>query len=302
MAAAFASRPATTFGLIGIALLVLGSPDVAGARLASLADARWRAEGGQAAAPGRWVVRAADTGGLIGVSVLASAVGWLASGALAAGCLLAVALAASWCVRFARRERDAERARLELAAAVGALRDEYSAGATVAAAFRSAAEVAGQHRRRFAAAADSAIRGDSLARSLMGRDPSSHTGSATGSSVRPSRDDSVRVGLAGLALGCQVASGSGASLTATLAGVQADIAADRAVHRTVAAALAAPRASAFLLAGLPLVGLGLGAAMGADPLRVLLHTGYGAALLLGGLALDLAGLAWTLTLTRRAAP
>jgi tight adherence protein B len=91
-------------------------------------------------------------------------------------------------------------------------------------------------------------------------------------------------------------------LTATLVGVRADIAADRAVHRTVAAALAAPRSSAFLLSGLPLVGLGLGAAMGANPLRVLLHTSYGAALLVAGLAFDLVGLAWTLTLTRRAVP
>ena len=69
--------------------------------------------------------------------------------------------------------------------------------------------------------------------------------------------------------------------------------AEEAQRLAVEAELAGPRATAVLLAGLPVAGVGLAAALGADPLRVLLHTPVGVACLLGGLALDVAGLLWT---------
>lgn len=59
------------------------------------------------------------------------------------------------------------------------------------------------------------------------------------------------------------------------------------------AALAGPLATARLLGWLPVVGLGLGFALGADPLGVLLDGGAGSALLLVGAALLLAGRRWT---------
>ena len=54
------------------------------------------------------------------------------------------------------------------------------------------------------------------------------------------------------------------------------------------------------LAGLPVLGLLMGAGVGADPWRVLTTTGRGTALLVGGVALELAGTAWSARLVRRA--
>lgn len=59
------------------------------------------------------------------------------------------------------------------------------------------------------------------------------------------------------------------------------------------AALAGPRATARVLAWLPLLGLVLGAALGADPWTVLLDGGAGTGLLLAGAVLTWAGRRWT---------
>lgn len=58
------------------------------------------------------------------------------------------------------------------------------------------------------------------------------------------------------------------------------------------AALAGPRASARLLGVLPAAGLGLGFAMGADPLGVLLGGGLGTACLVAGVTLYAVGARW----------
>lgn len=59
------------------------------------------------------------------------------------------------------------------------------------------------------------------------------------------------------------------------------------------AAMAGPRASATVLAWLPVAGLVLGAALGADPWAVLLDGGGGSGLLAAGAALTWAGRRWT---------
>lgn len=71
-------------------------------------------------------------------------------------------------------------------------------------------------------------------------------------------------------------------------------------HRSeqVASSLAGARTTAGLLAVLPVVGIGLGTAMGAKPLHVLATTGLGQLVLVVGVLLDLLGLAWTAHLTR----
>ena len=60
------------------------------------------------------------------------------------------------------------------------------------------------------------------------------------------------------------------------------------------------RASARLLAMLPLVGLLMAVGLGADPMHVLLETTYGQLALCAGIALELVGLAWTDRIARRA--
>ena len=74
--------------------------------------------------------------------------------------------------------------------------------------------------------------------------------------------------------------------------IEADArAADRAAA-TAAAQAAGAQATAFLLAGLPLGGIGLGIAIGADPVRVLLHTPIGAACAVAAVSLQCGGLLW----------
>ena len=63
---------------------------------------------------------------------------------------------------------------------------------------------------------------------------------------------------------------------------------------------AGPRATAWVLSVLPGFGLVLGTAIGASPLSVLLHTRLGLGLIVGGIALDGAGLAWVRRITASA--
>ena len=91
----------------------------------------------------------------------------------------------------------------------------------------------------------------------------------------------------------RLAERTGAPLADVLERIEADArGADRA-RAACAAQTAGSRATAWLLAGLPVAGIGLGYAIGADPLAVLLHTPIGAACAAGAVALQLAGLAWT---------
>jgi tight adherence protein B len=76
---------------------------------------------------------------------------------------------------------------------------------------------------------------------------------------------------------------------------------DEEAHRAeVAAQLAGPRATARLLALLPLLGLAMGAALGARPLVFLFGSLPGLVCLLAGLGLDALGLWWTGHLAARA--
>ncbi len=86
---------------------------------------------------------------------------------------------------------------------------------------------------------------------------------------------------------------TGCSLAAVAGAVEDDLRARRRHRQELRAAVAAPRASAMLLAGLPVLGLAMGAGVGADPWGVLTTTGTGQVLLVAGVALELAGLAWS---------
>ena len=66
-------------------------------------------------------------------------------------------------------------------------------------------------------------------------------------------------------------------------------------------ALAGPKATVTLLTWLPLMGLGLGTALGVDPLAILLGTPLGLAALAAGIALTVAGRVWSAKLVAAAA-
>ncbi len=107
-------------------------------------------------------------------------------------------------------------------------------------------------------------------------------------------------GLRGVAACWQVAVDGGASLAAGLERVAEALRAERDQDEELRAQLAGPRATVLTLAMLPAFGLLLGAAMGAEPLRELLHTPAGLVCLVGGALLEWAGLAWTAAIIRRA--
>ncbi|GEL95788.1 type II secretion protein F [Cellulomonas composti] len=95
-----------------------------------------------------------------------------------------------------------------------------------------------------------------------------------------------------------VAARVGAPLAAVLESAAAGVAADQEAADELAAALAGPRATARVLTILPLLGLALGAALGAHPVAVLLDGGPGSACGVLGVALLLVGRRWTTGLVR----
>ena len=92
----------------------------------------------------------------------------------------------------------------------------------------------------------------------------------------------------------------GAPLVDVLDRLRSTLEAEDEIASERAAALAGPRASARILAWLPLAGLGLGAAIGADPISVFADGGVGSAVMLAGLGCHLAGRALSRRLVRLA--
>ncbi|WP_371660700.1 type II secretion system F family protein [Streptomyces sp. NBC_00280] len=107
-------------------------------------------------------------------------------------------------------------------------------------------------------------------------------------------------GLLGLAACWRVAVDQGAGLAAGLDRLEGALRADRDQRADLRAQLGGARSTAVMLAGLPVLGLVLGTALGADPLHVLLHTGAGLGCLLVGGVLEGVGLWWALRIVRGA--
>ncbi|WP_082522819.1 type II secretion system F family protein [Geodermatophilus sp. Leaf369] len=107
--------------------------------------------------------------------------------------------------------------------------------------------------------------------------------------------------LARLAAAVTVSARTGCSLAAVVAAAEDDVRARLRTQAELRAAVSGPRASGVVLAGLPVLGLLMGAGVGADPWQVLTGTPVGTALLVGGVGLEALGLSWTARLVRRAA-
>ncbi|MEP6851070.1 MAG: hypothetical protein ABJA87_00155 [bacterium] len=206
----------------------------------------------------------------------AGAAGELA-GRLPAG--IAAGLAGATAAGAARRmlaARSALARRRDLRSALGMVAAELSAGATEATALRAAAAVGGYWSRRLTDAAIAAEAAGDVVAVLATRDP-----------AHPAEP----VALWPLAAAWHVRDACGASLAAVVHQVELDVGAAEDRHRTVEATLAGPRSSSVILCLLPAVGLLLGSAIGADPLRFLLGAGPGGLVLLAGVVADVAGLA-----------
>jgi tight adherence protein B len=262
---------AFAWALLGVAALLTPPPDPARRRAAVLA-ARGRLAAGRSTGR-RLSMPGLDVCAYTGCAVLTVGVvvfgGVLLGGAAAIGSATAVRL-----LRAARSRRDAERAFADLLAALRLLAAELEAGGRPEAAFLAAAGVSRGLEVQFRAAADALHEG---------RDPP-----LDAAQLRP------------LAAALAVAAQTGAPLAAVVRRVADDCAARVAQRRAVRAATAGAQSSAVLLAGLPALGLLLGAAMQAHPLAVLVGTPAGRVVCLIGITLDAAGLLWTQRLTARA--
>lgn len=94
-----------------------------------------------------------------------------------------------------------------------------------------------------------------------------------------------------------VAEGSGAGLAQAADRLAIAEAAAAQARAEVAAQLASPRATAKVLAGLPLVGVMLGSGLGASPVAWLLGSVWGVLVLAVGIGLEVLGLWWIARLT-----
>lgn len=101
-----------------------------------------------------------------------------------------------------------------------------------------------------------------------------------------------------VAAAVELAELSGAPLADVLDRLDADLRAADRVRAAAVAQAAGARASAWLLAAMPVAGVLLGYAVGTDPARILLHTPLGAACAITAVVLQLAGLAWSDRLAR----
>ncbi|MFI8926889.1 type II secretion system F family protein [Streptomyces sp. NPDC053474] len=203
--------------------------------------------------------------------------------------------------REARRER--ERRTDAVIALCGALAGEVRAGRQPGEALRTATEgpTAGRADPR---ATGPTLSGGSLRQGLGGEWAGVLAAARFGGDVPGALREAAREpgaeGLLGLAACWRVAVDRGAGLATGLERLEGALRAERDQRSDLRAQLAGARSTAVLLAGLPALGLLMGSALGARPLRVLLHTGAGFGCLLVGGLLEGAGAWWALRIMRKA--
>ncbi|HEY8372679.1 MAG TPA: type II secretion system F family protein [Pseudonocardiaceae bacterium] len=224
---------------------------------------------------------------LASVTVVASAGAGLVlagvGGALAAAILVTVART-RW-----RRHRAAEdgiRATAGLAEALRLMVSELRAGAHPAAAAEGAAVEAEPSAARLLTRLAAAARLGGDVGAALQRIGAEHPGSAFAAGR--------------LARTWTLAERHGVPLADLLDAVRADLEHRARFARQVRARMAGPRATAAVLAGLPVFGLLLGEAIGGRPWHVLSSTTTGQVLLVVGVLLVGAGLRWSEQLTERA--
>ncbi|WP_286199006.1 type II secretion system F family protein [Mycolicibacterium sp. ELW1] len=183
-----------------------------------------------------------------------------------------------------RRRRDRDEAGHTLAAALETLAGELRVGAHPVRAF---AVAAGESD----GAVGTALR-SVAARAGLGADVGAGLRALAGSTSVPAQWER-------LAVCWQLAADHGLAMAALIRTAHRDIVERQRFTARVDAGLAGARATAVILAGLPLLGILLGELIGAHPIRFLLGGGAGSGLLVVGAALVCAGLAWSDRITDR---
>ena len=264
--------PALVCALLAAAVAVAPG-DTATRRLGAL----WPRPAGRRRRPA-WAATPAVLGGLAGLLVLGPAGGL-------AGAMVVVT---GWRRRARRRTAAAAAASSDqLAAALGRMVDELRAGQHPAAVLDRAGADGPRAAELLATAATAAALGDGIPDALR--------------STAARRSD-VATDLERVALAWSVAERHGVPLADLLARTQQDIRWRTRFGAAVRAQLAGPRATASVLTALPALGLGLGQLVGADPIGVLRAGVLGQALLVLGVGLAAAGMAWSERILRAAVP
>ncbi|TYL49915.1 type II secretion system protein [Nocardioides sp. BGMRC 2183] len=218
-------------------------------------------------------MRPPGRGPLAGFAVGAPAlVLWLRPGWVVLALILAGATASAvmlW--RRQARAREVQRTRAQVVAFCDAIRAELAAGLSPPEALRHAAE----QWPLLGPVARAAVVGGGVPEAMRGL------------AGRPGAGD-LRV----VAAAWQVSHRTGQGLADTLDRVGVELRAAERTRRVVTGELASARATARLVAGLPIAALLMGSGAGADPWSFLLGTPLGLGCLAGGLAAGLLGLAW----------
>ncbi|SDN50706.1 type II secretion system F family protein [Geodermatophilus sp. DSM 45219] len=148
---------------------------------------------------------------------------------------------------------------------------------------------------------------DEATRAAVGACADEGSGRALARAVRSPEDgtggvptDELGQALGRVAAAARLSARTGCSLAAVVGAVEDDLRARSRQRLELRSATAGSRASAALLAGLPVLGLVMGGGVGADPWRVLTTTATGQVLLVAGVGLEVAGLAWSARLVSRA--
>lgn len=218
---------------------------------------------------GRAVTAAAAALAVIGTALVSPAL------AIAAALLGATATRRYW-----RRSRAVQRRRERrlIAAALEILVGELRAGAHPVDAFTAAA-----------AESDGTVAGILLtvaSRTRLGADVSAGLREAARMSTAPESWDRVAV--------CwDLAAEHGLAMATIVDAAQHDIVSRQRFSDTIHAGLSGARATAAILAAMPVIGVLLGGLIGAHPLSFLLGGPLGAALLMVGVALMCAGVIWS---------
>lgn len=274
-----------TSALVAAGAAALLWPDRRGAR-------RLRGLAGRTTVPERavhwwrspWTWRAGAFAALPPVLVFAM---WAGIGVvLAAGCGVAAVLVQ---VRARRRVRRSVAALAALAEALRAMAGDLRSGAHPATAAESAAQDAEPDIAPVFRAIAVSVR--------LGGEPDAGLAGLPADSVSLPAGVLERVTTA-----WSLARRYGLALADIVDAVHRDVATRARLAGTLDARMAGPRASALILAGLPVLGVLLGEAMGAAPLGVLFTTTPGQVLLAVGAALLLGGVAWTSAITGRVLP
>lgn len=222
------------------------------------------------------------------LSVLATTTATLLFGPVAGLLAAGAVVVGRRALRAVRASAERERAAAATAAACGVLAAELRAGRPEDAALALAAE-------DLAPPMAAAVRRAVVSARLGGDVPA-----ALRAAAAEAASDAGALLLRQLAACWQVAGRTGAGLAGVVDALASDLRARERLRLETNAALAGPRTTAWLLAGLPAVGVAMAAGFGASPDRVLLRTPLGLTCLLVGIVLDLLGVLWTRRLVRRA--